>query len=167
MTTPEVVFILIATVWAGTIVGVSFIATPAKFRAASLTIPIALDVGRTTFRVSLAVELLFGIGLIMAASMAFGLSRETVAAAVIFALCAAQRAILLPMLSDAGYRRGAATSLLASRRVDRARRTSPVALVGAEHRYAGTVTHAATLARARVGISKKGYGAPGPPPVAR
>lgn len=99
MTTPEVVFILIATVWAGTIVGVSFIATPAKFRAASLTIPIALDVGRTTFRVSLAVELLFGIGLIMAASMAFGLSRETVAATVIFALCAAQRAILLPMLS--------------------------------------------------------------------
>ncbi len=99
MTIPNLLFILIATVWAGTILGVSFIATPAKFRAASLPIPIALDVGRATFRVSLMVEMIFGLGLIAAASAAFGMGRETLAAIVIFALCVAQRVVLLPMLS--------------------------------------------------------------------
>jgi hypothetical protein len=31
------------------VLGVSFLATPIKFRAESLTLPVALDVGRTTF----------------------------------------------------------------------------------------------------------------------
>jgi len=35
--------------WAGLIVGVSFIATPAKFLAPSIDLPTALDVGRSTF----------------------------------------------------------------------------------------------------------------------
>ncbi len=40
---------LVAYVWLGLILGVSFLATPIKFRAQSLTLPVALDVGRTTF----------------------------------------------------------------------------------------------------------------------
>lgn len=36
--------------WAGALLGVSFIATPAKFWAHSLTLPVALDVGRQTFQ---------------------------------------------------------------------------------------------------------------------
>lgn len=35
--------------WAGLLTGVSFLATPIKFRAPSLTMPVALDVGRQTF----------------------------------------------------------------------------------------------------------------------
>lgn len=40
---------LLAWVWLGLVVGVSLIATPAKFRAESLELEVALDVGRTTF----------------------------------------------------------------------------------------------------------------------
>ncbi len=39
----------LAYVWLGLVLGVSFLATPVKFRAKSLTRPVALDVGRTTF----------------------------------------------------------------------------------------------------------------------
>lgn len=39
----------VAFVWLGLVLGVSFVATPAKFRAQSLTLPVALDVGRATF----------------------------------------------------------------------------------------------------------------------
>lgn len=42
--------------WAGLILGVSFIATPVKFRASSLTVPIALDVGRVTFQLFNKIE---------------------------------------------------------------------------------------------------------------
>jgi len=35
--------------WIGLLVGVSFLATPAKFLAPSLSLPVALDVGRYTF----------------------------------------------------------------------------------------------------------------------
>ncbi len=40
----------VALVWAGMVLGVSFLATPAKFLATSLPWPVALDVGRQTFR---------------------------------------------------------------------------------------------------------------------
>ncbi len=46
----------VAYVWLGLVVGVSFIATPVKFRAESLTLPVALDVGRTTFHLFGKVE---------------------------------------------------------------------------------------------------------------
>jgi len=39
-----------ALVWAGMVLGVSFLATPVKFLAPSLPRPVALDVGRHTFR---------------------------------------------------------------------------------------------------------------------
>lgn len=47
----------LALVWAGMVLGVSFLATPAKFLAPSLPLPVALDVGRHTFRVFGRVEL--------------------------------------------------------------------------------------------------------------
>jgi len=37
--------------WAGVSIGVAFLATPAKFLAATLSLPVALEVGRQTFRV--------------------------------------------------------------------------------------------------------------------
>lgn len=36
-------------IWAGLILGVSFIATPVKFQAPHLTMPVALEVGKATF----------------------------------------------------------------------------------------------------------------------
>lgn len=42
--------------WAGLSIGVAFLATPAKFLAPSLSLPVALDVGRQTFRVYNGVE---------------------------------------------------------------------------------------------------------------
>ncbi len=45
-----------ALIWAGMVLGVSFLATPAKFLAPSLPRPVALDVGRHTFRMFGRVE---------------------------------------------------------------------------------------------------------------
>jgi hypothetical protein len=45
--------------WAGALLGVSFIATPAKFLAPSLPLPQALDVGRWTFHVLALIEWTF------------------------------------------------------------------------------------------------------------
>ncbi len=47
----------LALVWAGMVLGVSFLATPAKFLAPSLSLPVALDVGRHTFRTFGRVEM--------------------------------------------------------------------------------------------------------------
>lgn len=47
----------LALVWAGMVLGVCFLATPAKFFAPSLPRPIALDVGRHTFRTFGRVEM--------------------------------------------------------------------------------------------------------------
>ena len=44
--------------WAGLSIGVAFLATPAKFLAPSLTLPVALDVGQHTFRVYNGLELI-------------------------------------------------------------------------------------------------------------
>lgn len=44
-------FVIVSILWVGLLLGVSFLATPAKFMAPSLTLPIALDVGRHTFAI--------------------------------------------------------------------------------------------------------------------
>ena len=49
-------FLLLPTLWIGLLVGVCFIATPAKFQAPSLSLPVALDVGRSTFAIWNGVE---------------------------------------------------------------------------------------------------------------
>lgn len=52
--------------WAGLSLGVAFLATPAKFLAPSLTLPVALEVGQQTFSVYNHVELaLLGVILVM------------------------------------------------------------------------------------------------------
>lgn len=43
-------------VWLGILFGVSFLATPVKFQAPHLTLPVALEVGKVTFHLLHAVE---------------------------------------------------------------------------------------------------------------
>lgn len=42
-------YFAVAMLWLGLLLGVAFLATPAKFLAPSLSLPVALDVGRHTF----------------------------------------------------------------------------------------------------------------------
>jgi len=51
--------------WAGLSIGVAFLATPAKFLAPSLTLPVALDVGQHTFRLYNGVELALLVALLV------------------------------------------------------------------------------------------------------
>lgn len=93
------VLVVIALVWAGLLLGVSFLATPVKFMAPSLTLPVALDVGRHTFAVFNWVEIVAGGGLLAGAF----LSRTR--SAVVLALSAAvlvavQSLWLLPVLDS-------------------------------------------------------------------
>src|SRR5690606_22365267 len=53
------VFAIVSLVWIGALLGVSFLATPVKFLAPSLTLPVALDVGRQTFHWYNRLELVF------------------------------------------------------------------------------------------------------------
>lgn len=98
MTRLEIAFVVVAGVWTGLIQGVSFFATPAKFLASSITLPIALDVGRATFRVSLLIELGFAFALVAAGIFAFGWGGKTLVAAAILVALAVQRTALLPSL---------------------------------------------------------------------
>lgn len=60
-------------VWGGISIGVAFIATPAKFLAPTLTLPVAFDVGRQTFKIYNDVE----IGLsILAITLALSTNRR-------------------------------------------------------------------------------------------
>lgn len=58
---------IVALVWVGLLLGVSFVATPAKFLAPSLTLPVALDVGRYTFGIFSMVEVIATIVLLACA----------------------------------------------------------------------------------------------------
>jgi hypothetical protein len=68
--TARVIFPILLAAWAGVIIGLSFIATPVKFQAPSLSMPVALEVGRYTFRLFANVELGFLISAVAAACLA-------------------------------------------------------------------------------------------------
>ena len=53
--------VLVLLLWAGVLFGVAFLATPAKFSAPSLTLPVALEVGRATFEVLNRAEVAFAL----------------------------------------------------------------------------------------------------------
>lgn len=60
----------VSLLWAGVLVGISFIATPVKFQAPSLALSTALEVGRLTFRAMAMAEIvlsLIGIALLLSA----------------------------------------------------------------------------------------------------
>lgn len=90
-------------IWSGLLLGVSFVATPAKFLAPSLQLPQALDVGRWTFHVLTLIEW----GLVVIAALLVWACRLRVAAGwgwvmialvAIAAVLAVETAILQPIL---------------------------------------------------------------------
>lgn len=84
--------------WAGVLIGVSFLAAPAKFGAASLTLPVAMDVGRQEFGTLNLAEI--ALALVTLALAAYARAERTIwlglgIAAVVVAL---QAIWLLPVL---------------------------------------------------------------------
>lgn len=95
----ELSYLLLPTLWAGLLIGVCFIATPAKFRAPSLTPPVAMDIGRATFSVWSEAEWLV-LALMVPPLMLLPTDRfSAVAMFVLGVLLVIQSAILLPALS--------------------------------------------------------------------
>lgn len=92
--------ILLFAVWAGVVIGVSFLATPAKFLAPSLSMGAALDVGRHTFQLLARAEL----GMAAAVSVLCWIARANLVAlsgsAMLWALVLVQRFWLLPLLDQ-------------------------------------------------------------------
>lgn len=87
-------------VWAGIIVGVSLLATPAKFLAPDLSLAEALQVGRVTFRVmSVAETVLLALAFVLVL-LKRPVSRRTILwSFVIAGVLLVQYAVLLPFLS--------------------------------------------------------------------
>jgi hypothetical protein len=84
--------------WAGVSAGVAFVATPAKFMAPSLSLPVALDVGRHTFRVYNDVELALLAALIVLGAWSKARRSRYLALVVPAAAVAAQALWLIPAL---------------------------------------------------------------------
>jgi len=74
---------LLAAGWAGAMLGVSFLAAPAKFTVAALTLPVALEVGRATFHLFHGVEL----GLLAAMALLAALPGGRAAILPVLGLC--------------------------------------------------------------------------------
>lgn len=90
---------LIALLWAGLILGVSFLATPAKFLAPSLSLAGALEIGHVTFSVLAKVEVLFLLALIASFWPLRG-STFALTSLIIVLLClAVQNFALMPELN--------------------------------------------------------------------
>ena len=84
--------------WAGLSVGVAFLATPVKFLAPSLTLPVALDVGRHTFSLYNQVELALLFALVVLGLRSKLWRRRYLALAVPGIVVMAQAAWLIPAL---------------------------------------------------------------------
>jgi hypothetical protein len=84
--------------WAGLSIGVAFLATPAKFLAPSLTLPVALDVGRHTFGVYHQVEFALLLTLMLLAARSSLWRRQYLSLAVPGLIVVIQAAWLIPAL---------------------------------------------------------------------
>ncbi|MEM7093345.1 MAG: DUF4149 domain-containing protein [Actinomycetota bacterium] len=83
--------------WFGLVIGVSFLATPVKFRAQSLSLPVALEVGHVTFHLFAKLEWALSVA-VTAAAIVVGLGPEWVFVAAVLAIVIVQAAYLLPRL---------------------------------------------------------------------
>lgn len=97
----NVLALAIVVLWIGLLAGVSFLATPAKFLAPSLTLPVALDVGRHTFAIFNEMEWLLAVAVLVVVLLSWPRSGIVIAGSVIAALLIAlEAAWLLPVLDQ-------------------------------------------------------------------
>ena len=97
----NVLALAIVVLWIGLLAGVSFLATPAKFLAPSLTLPLALDVGRRTFAIFNKMEWLLAVAALLVVLLSRPRSGIAIAGSVIAALLVAlEAAWLLPALDQ-------------------------------------------------------------------
>lgn len=94
-----VVELVAAMLWIGLLLGVSFLATPAKFLAPSLSLAVALDVGRQTFGVFNKVEWALAI-LLLALVLAGPKARLSIAGAVVLAVMVVVETLWLLQVLD-------------------------------------------------------------------
>jgi hypothetical protein len=88
-------------IWAGMLIGVSFLASPAKFAAPSLTLPVALDVGRQVFGTFSWAEI--GLALatfLLALASRRGSGSTWLVLGLIWLIVAMQSVLLLPVLDE-------------------------------------------------------------------
>lgn len=83
--------------WAGAAIAGNLIAAPAKFQAPSLTLPVALDVGRMQFHWIGIAEAMLVLGILLALFVARHMPSRMLTASI--ALFALQKLWILPMLN--------------------------------------------------------------------
>ena len=91
-------FFALVLLWIGTLLGVSFLATPAKFLAPSLTLPVALDVGRQTFAIFNKVEWLYIVVAALLLMLGVRRAATVIGLAVVALVVASQTFWMLPAL---------------------------------------------------------------------
>ena len=91
---------VVALVWLGLVVGVSFIATPAKFLVPTLDLAVALDVGRQTFGVFSIVEITAAITLGVLLLFARREIAIVLLGALVVLVLAVEQLWLLPLLDE-------------------------------------------------------------------
>ncbi len=89
--------LILALIWLGMLIGVSFLATPVKFAAPNLSLPVALEVGRVTFALFAKVEWAL-TALLLIALAAGRLKRGALPALLAAGIVAIQALWLLPIL---------------------------------------------------------------------
>lgn len=96
LTEPAAAFV--ATLWLGMVLGVSFIATPVKFQAPSLSLPVALEIGRATFSLFSKIE--WGIAALLVLALLAGQRRilPFILGAAAVAILLTEQLWLLPVL---------------------------------------------------------------------
>lgn len=87
-------------IWAGAIVGVSLIATPAKFLAESLDVRTALDVGRATFELFSRIELFLAATMLAVSIYWANNAKVIMESAILTGIVSLQSYVLLPFLSN-------------------------------------------------------------------
>lgn len=85
-------------IWAGLILGVSFIATPVKFEAPHLTMPVALEVGKATFHLFNLIEWCVIVAAMILTAISSKTSQNWPIAILLLSIVMLQTFWLLPVL---------------------------------------------------------------------
>ncbi|QPC43110.1 DUF4149 domain-containing protein [Kaustia mangrovi] len=97
---PRLTVIGLVCLWAGLVIGVSFLATPVKFGAEGLDRPVALDIGRITFAALNIAE--WGLAALLALVVVLGARTQPrlIAMLAIIVILLLQTSWLLPALDE-------------------------------------------------------------------